>query len=104
MSYTKIIQEKSVLGYNCVLYARSRKPNLPFGLFTLAQKLHIINSKKPKVGAVAIIDTGQQWGHVAIVTFIGKQHITIQESNWISGKITERHGSESDLNIRGYFI
>ena len=101
--YTKILSRINPLGYNCVFYARSKVKSLPTGLWTFADKVRIINKKYPKKGDVAIIQTNQQWGHVAVVTHVGKMHVTIQEGNWQTGKITERHGTPASLRIAGYF-
>jgi len=101
--YLKIYLEKEKNSHNCVFYAREKVPNLPFGLWTLQDKKNIINSRKPEEGSVAIIETRQKWGHVAVVKYVGKRHITIKEANWEAGKITERHGLEKDFNILGYF-
>jgi len=88
---------------NCVLWARDQVPSLPFGLWTIIAKKKIINSHKAKVGSVAIINAGLPFGHVAIVSKVGLNHITIKEANYKHCTITERHGSESDLKILGYF-
>lgn len=101
--YIKVLSTKHLLGKNCVLWARTKQPRLPFGLWTLKDKTKIINKWKPKEGDVAIIRTTEKEGHVAMVAKVGKSHITIQEANWISGAITERHGSALKLNIVGYF-
>lgn len=101
--YIKILSSINPLGWNCVLYARSRMPGLPFGLWTYADKVKIINHRKPEKGDIAIIKTNQIWGHVAVVTKIGSLHTTIQEGNWKTGKITERHDTPYALRITGYF-
>lgn len=101
--YIKILSKINPLGFNCVLYARSRASGLPFGLWTYADKVKIINKKKPEKGDVAIIKTTQIWGHVAIVTHVGRMHLTIQEGNWKTGKVTERHDTPQALRIAGYF-
>lgn len=89
---------------NCVLWARSKVPSLPFGLWKMTDKNKIINSHKAKKGAVAIMSVGLPVGHVGIVKKVGKNHITIQEANFKSCWITERHDTEKALNITGYFI
>lgn len=98
-----MISTKHPLGKNCVLWARTKQIKLPFGLWTLADKSRIINKWKPKEGDVAIIRTTGKEGHVAMVMKVGKNHITIQEANWISGAITERHDAQLKLNVVGYF-
>ena len=102
--YIKKISDNSILRCNCVLWARTKSPTLPFGLWTFEQKKAVINTTTPAIGAVAIIQTQQKWGHVAIVTKIGKRHITIQEANFVMCQITERHGPPASLRIAGYYI
>jgi len=93
--------------YNCVYYARCKKPSLPYGLTTWASKLAIINTQNVSVGAVAIISTNSPYGHVAYVT--GKSGsganavITVRDGNWHAGYITQRTGTKAQLGIQGYF-
>lgn len=101
--YTKILKEKSIYACNCVLYARSKVPSLPHGLWTLNDKKKIINKKYPRAGWVAVISVGLPWGHVAVVRKRGKNHITIVEANYKTCRITERHDTEKNLKIVGYF-
>lgn len=98
----------------CVAYARSRVPGLPGGLFTMQDKLQIINSNRCREGSVAIIRYGSV-GHVAVVEKCDrdgkKEGITITEANWQSGVITRRKASsrdglrsaEAELAIVGYW-
>lgn len=102
-NYLIVLNKNDPNRCNCVLYARAKVPKLPFGLWTIWNKKNIINSKKAKEGNIAIINTGLPFGHLAFVTFAGKNHTTIQEANYRFCKITERHGSEKDLKIIGYF-
>lgn len=89
---------------NCVLYARSRVRSLPYGLFSYKDKLKIINSKTPKVGSVAIIYVpSHSYGHVAVVTKVSGNKITIEESNWDRSQLTRRTGTAKELRIKGYF-
>ncbi|MCA2880064.1 MAG: CHAP domain-containing protein [Pseudanabaena sp.] len=90
---------------NCVLYAKQQVPSLPTGLWTLQDKIRIINSRQPSVGAVAIIDNKvNRWGHVAVVRKINPNGtITIQESNWGGCGIRFRTNTPARLNILGYF-
>lgn len=105
MIKTIVLNEKSALRYNCVKYARSLVPSLPYGLWTIGDKKKIINDKKSKIGSVAIMNVGLPWGHVGVV--IGKtgqgQFKTIREANFKMGKITERTGTTYELKILGYF-
>ncbi len=98
----------------CVTYARSRVPKLPYGLTTLAQKKAIINSYSCSAGSVAIIDGVAYYGHVAVVegcfTSQTSGAIRITETNWQKGKRTERRASNTsitkaaqELKILGYF-
>jgi len=90
--------------YNCVKYARSLKPNLPFGLWTILDKIKIVNSCTPKIGAIAVINTGLPWGHLGVVEEIKSSSITIDEANFQFGKITRRIGTATELKILGYFV
>ena len=91
--------------FNCVKYARTLIPSLPFGLWTIWDKKKIINSEKSKVGNIAIMKVGLPWGHVGVVTDRtgGGRYKTIQEANFRIGKITKRTGTSKDLKIIGYF-
>jgi len=100
---TIILSNKEKNSDNCVKWARQFVPNMPFGLFTFTDKKNIINSKKAKVGSIAIIETDKKIGHVAVVIWVGKNHITIKEANFKTGKITQRHDTEKDLKVLGYF-
>jgi len=55
------------------------------------------NASEPKVGAVALYASR---GHAAVVTGVNGDSVTIKESNWVPGKITERTVPKSAL--RGY--
>ena len=100
-----VINKKSAWRFNCVKYARSLVPSLPYGLWTIGDKKKIINDKKSKIGSVAIMNVGIPWGHVGVV--IAKsgqgQYKTIKEANFKTGKITERTGTSAELKILGYF-
>jgi len=102
--YIKDLNIKDPTASNCVSFARKRYSKLPYGLFTIGNKKNIINSCNPVKGCVAIMDVGTTWGHVGIVKKVGSHHVTIIEANFHAGKITERHGTEEDLRIIGYFI
>jgi hypothetical protein len=97
----------------CVSYARSKLPSLPYGLNSFNDKLNIINSYTCRAGSVAVIDTGNGIGHVAVVEKCddsgSMQGIQLTEANWIGGKITLRKcrnskisGCTKDFRIRGY--
>ncbi len=102
-TYTEILNTTDPLRCNCVFYTRRRVPKLPFGLWTIGDKKKIINDHTPKIGSVAIMYCGMPWGHVGVITEIGKSHLTIEEANFKNCKITKRHGTTGDLMIIGYF-
>jgi len=101
--YLKILNETDANKCNCVLYARSRVPQLPFELFTMADKKKIVNQQNPKINDVAIMNIGLPAGHVGIVVFVGRTHLTIQEANYKTCKITERHDTPVAFRIIGYY-
>ncbi len=96
---------------NCVLYARSRVPSLPFGLNTREQKWAIINSHTPRVGSVAI----HSYNHVSVVTSVwvvrvpvtgghrDDVYVKILEANFRPCQITTRTGTPAALGIVGYY-
>jgi hypothetical protein len=90
---------------NCVYYARCRQPRLPTGLNTYADKVAIINRGTPNPGCVAIINTGNDIGHVAFVEYVNSYNGTvyISEGNWPYGQCGSRSGSASALRIVGYW-
>lgn len=98
-----ILSTKDKNGGNCVLWARTKIPSLPFGLWTISDKLNIMNDKEAKKGSVAVINVGWPYGHVAVVKYVVDEKICINEANFMSGKITERTGTEKELKIVGYF-
>ncbi len=89
---------------NCVYRARCLQPRLPSGMTYWSDKLRIANSQTARVGCVAMIYTGSQYGHAA---FVSDKHadgtITIREGNWIGGSCSSRRGRPANLNIRGYW-
>lgn len=100
---TIILTNRDKNSQNCVFYVREKVKNLPWGLTTLNDKIKIIDSKNAKIGRVAIIQTGQQWGHVAIVREVKDDQITIEEANFVRNKITIRTGTKEELKIVGFF-
>jgi hypothetical protein len=88
---------------NCVYYARCRKPSLPYGLTSYSDKVAIINTQTASAGAVAIINTGSYYGHVAYVTSVSGSTINIAEGNWPSGSCGTRSGTKAGLNIAGFY-
>lgn len=97
------VNEYTPYGNNCVLYVQSKIPNVPYGLTSFSNKKNIINSYTPAAGSVAIIDSGNSYGHVAIVTNVSNGWITIRETNWGFNGVNERSGYASSLKIVGYF-
>ena len=97
-----VLNSTNKFRFNCVLFARSKCPPLPFGLWTLGNKINIINSYTPLVGEVAVMRVGL-WGHVGIVKTVRGSQITITEANYKFGKITERTGTKEEFRIVGYF-
>jgi len=100
------------LAANCVKFSRSIVADLPGGLFTFQDKLAIINSNTPAEGAVAIMDTknsdpatGEQIGHVGVVSDFDSETgiITITESNFKSGQVSQRKGTAEQLKISGFY-
>ncbi len=89
---------------NCVYRGRCLQPRLPSGLTYWSQKLGIVNSSTPRIGCVAMIYTGSQYGHVA---YVSDKHadgtITIREGNWIGDSCSSRRRTPANLNIRGYW-
>ena len=79
----------SNLGWNCTLYARSKRADLPQGLYTLQAKKNIIKTKEPYKGAVAILAESPA-GHLAIVLEIRGENVLLEESNWHAGYISKR--------------
>ena len=101
--YLKILNATDRWRCNCVIWARGKVPSLPYGLWTLNDKKKIINAQNPKKGNVAIMNVGGNVGHVSFVKYVGKNHLTIQEANYKSCKISERHDTAKALKIVGYF-
>jgi surface antigen len=71
-------------------------------LWTLSDKKKIINTLEPSVGSVAVMAVGA-FGHVGVVTYVGRNHITIQEANYYTCRLSERHGDAKAFKIVGYF-
>ena len=79
----------SNLGRNCVAFAKSKRPDLPQGLYTLQAKKNIIKTKEPYEGAVAVLAESPA-GHLAIVLEIRGENVLLEESNWHAGYISKR--------------
>ena len=95
---------------NCVKWARKQVPSLPSGLTTYQQKKQLCNvsgSSKPHVGDIAVMPAfsaaNAAYGHVAVVTKVNGDKITIRESNYRKGWITQATGTKAQLKIYGYW-
>jgi hypothetical protein len=92
---------------NCVLFARCRAPNLPYGLTYWSDKAAVINSNHAHVGCVAMIPTSHAYGHAAFVADVdfapNPNRITLREANWTANACTSRTGTKDGLNIRNFW-
>lgn len=109
LSVSTVMAQTEEQKCNCVLYARSQVSKLPTGLTDWSGKLSVINHLFPRVGSVAVIDVGNDVGHVAVVENVsvnsadGSLKVSIIESNFRNCQITRRSGSMDYLRIRGFF-
>ena len=92
-------KERSSLGYNCVKFARS-KADFPLGLWTFQDKVNLIRTNEPTVGAVFVEETKLPYGHVGIVKEVKENTLIVEDANYISGYITVREISKNQ--IKGY--
>lgn len=92
---------------NCVLFARCKQPNLPYGLTYWSDKVAIINSNHAHRGCVAMIPTSHVYGHVAYVEDVdfapNPNRITLREANWQPNTCSGRTGTKDGLNIRNFW-
>lgn len=90
---------------NCVLFARYKVPSLPYGLVSYDSKKNICNSHTAIVGEIAVLPqySGGYYGHVAYVEKVEGSVITILEGGANTGHINRRVGTESQLEIYGYY-
>ena len=90
---------------NCVLFARYKVPSLPYGLISYESKKNICNSNTAIVGEIAVLPqySGGYYGHVAYVEKVEGSTITILEGGANTGHINRRRGTESQLEIYGYY-
>jgi len=103
-----IVNASDPNGDNCVLYARAKVPNLPYGLFSAedkkkaVQKAGYTDSSKVQIGDAVLTGEGG-YGHVAIVTGIDGNSLILDEANYKSGKITTgRKLNKNDRSILGF--
>lgn len=91
---------------NCVKHARCRQAKLPYGLFSCEDKKAIINAWEPQIGSVAIMDVGA-YCHVGYVYDVHGSApdavVYVDEANYTHGVCGNRHGTENQLKIVGYF-
>lgn len=99
---------------NCVLGARAvfGANTVPWGLTSYQDKVNIINSKTAMPGEMAVINTGNNIGHVAVVTGVNQDGtVNIFETNYGGGgdatkkssKVGTRTGTPQQLGIVGYY-
>ena len=99
----QFLKDTKGLGGNCVLYARTLNPSLPYGLFDKNDKINAINKagskdwSKIKPGDTILSGEGSV-GHA--MTYIGTNPQTgkavLEEANYTPGKVTK--GREVSLN------
>lgn len=109
-SGVKVVGDPKGLGGNCVLYARSKNPALPYGLYDKQDKINAIakaGSKdwsKLKIGDTILSGEGDV-GHAFQVMGFNKatNKIIIDEANYTAGKVTQgREISITDPKLYGY--
>lgn len=108
LSRAVVITDKDPNGDNCVFYVRAKKPWLPYGQDTIANRAKVVQSfghKDPsrvKVGDVIITSEGTV-GHTAIVTGIEGDNLVLDEANYKAGKVTQgRRINKNDRAIMGF--
>lgn len=90
---------------NCVAFARYMVPSLPGGLTWLDDKLAIINSNTPTVGAIAITNGNSAYGHVAYVEAVNGNNITTLNGGYEDGSHIGRITSTpAEQGVRGYWV
>jgi hypothetical protein len=102
------VPTQSTNGGNCVLYCREQVPNLPFGLFTKADKKRAVDQfgfRDPsdvQIGDAVLTAEGDV-GHAAIVVGIEGNNLILEEANYVNGQVTKgRKISVFDSNIYGF--
>ena len=108
--------------YQCVQFVRDVLPDLPGGLFTLADKIKKLSNSQyaidaPQEGAAVVLDwktpqekgqnlsADQYAGHVAIVKRVEKDGFWITDYNGSGGKgkLGEKFIKTNNPNIKGYW-
>ena len=97
---------------NCVNYARCTVPKYPTPAYWYTEKLKTINTYTPSVGAVAIMNYDQPYGHVGVINgqwwvwqgWVANMYLSLNEANFVSCKVTtSRSGTIPQLHIVGYY-
>ena len=92
---------------NCVAFARYKVPSLPSGLYSMQDKINIINSHTPEAGVIAITSGNSSYGHVAYVESVsGGTVVTLNggfSGSGLDGHIVRIAGTESEQGIVGYW-
>ncbi len=95
------VTKRSGVACSCVMAARAIT-GINVGPIGYARN-HPINSRKPRVGSIVVLRSG--WtGHVAAVTAVHGNSITIKEGNWRPCQWTTRTLSINSKIIRGYYL
>ena len=104
-----VVDANNANGDNCVLYLRSTGSEMPYGLYTIQDKVNAVakagsrDMSKIKVGDVIATSEGD-WGHVARVKAINGEKLILEEANYKPGKVTVgRTIDRNDRSILGYF-
>lgn len=106
-SYTPVAEYDGLpanIRTNCVAFARYMVPSLPGGLTSKNDKIAIINSYTPAVGAIAITNGDQPaYGHVAYVEAVNGNQIVTLNGGFTGGRITRIAGTAAEQGILGYW-
>lgn len=91
---------------SCVSYAKY-KSGINVGSIGAA-KNHPINANLPAIGAIVVMRVNSQQyantGHLAVVTAIDGDYMTVSEANYVHCKVTTRKLLTNDYTVRGYYI
>lgn len=87
---------------NCVSFARW-KTGVNTGSIGVARN-HPINSQIPKVGAIVVMDSKYPSGHLAVITEVADETISIIEANATPCQVTSRTIDKNNRLIMGYYI
>jgi len=102
--------KNNVIPAECVGFVRKVLPDLPTGLYTLADKIQKIGAvytpvKMPQPGDVLVQDTGQPAGHVAVVSAVDPNtgKFSVSEYNYKAGQYGTRLMNINDKSVSGFF-